>query len=57
MKLKKFEIYICESCYELKGQTCRTPGCVFCWKDIDEVGRMLEDLLIRPVVDGERLRL
>jgi hypothetical protein len=50
-------IQMCKDCYELKGEMCSTPECVFCWHSMAEVAEILNVLLIRPVVDGERLRL
>lgn len=50
-------IRICEDCYNLAGEMCHTPECVFCRRTMDEVGEALDLLLIRPVIDGERLDL
>lgn len=57
VKILTREIYICEDCYELKGDMCHTPECNFCRKTMDEVGNILNATLIRPVIDGKRLRL
>jgi len=48
---------ICDDCYELKGEMCHRPECVFCRRTMQEVGEYLDVLLIRPLVNGERLRL
>ena len=50
-------ITICVDCYELKGDMCHTPECVFCRKTMAEIADMLDALLIRPVVDDKRLIL
>lgn len=57
---KKFiarTITICEDCYNLKGQMCHNPQCIFCRRTMKEVAEVLDILLIRPVVDGERIKL
>ena len=54
---KPYTINICNQCYELEGEMCHEPECVFCRRTMEEVGEALDLLLIRPVVDGERLRL
>jgi len=56
-KLIKRSIFICEDCYELKGEMCCTPECVFCWHPMSEAAEILDILKIRPVVNDERLRL
>jgi len=50
-------IQICTQCYELDGEMCHNPGCVFCRCTMGEVAEMLDALQIRPVIDGERERL
>lgn len=50
-------IYICEPCYNLEGEMCDTSECVFCRCTMKEVGDILNTLLIRPVIDGKRLKL
>lgn len=50
-------IVICKACYELEGEMCHDAKCIFCRRTMKEVAEILEKLLIRPVVDGERLRL
>lgn len=56
-KLMKREIQFCNNCYELKGEMCHEPECIFCRKTMQEVAEILDSLLIRPLVDGERLKL
>ena len=51
------DIRICRQCYELEGKMCHNPACVFCRRSMDEVGTILDLLMIRPVIDGERERL
>jgi len=55
MKINKFEITICEDCYNLKGEMCHNPECVFIRCTMSEVSRYLDLLLIRPIIDGEQL--
>ena len=57
MKIRTYEIRICDSCYLLEGNECRTPECVFYNRNIIDITEYLDALLIRPVVDGERLDL
>ena len=51
------EIRICRQCYELEGEMCHNPSCVFCRRSISEVGNILDALVIRPLIDGARERL
>lgn len=51
------EIKFCNDCYELKGKMCHEAECVFCRKTMAEVGQILHDLCIRPIVDGKRIKL
>lgn len=53
--MKRFTIQICDDCLDLKGQMCHCAECAFCRLTMSEVGDLLNTLLIRPVVDGERL--
>jgi hypothetical protein len=57
MATKAYTIHICNDCYELRGEACNNPQCVFIRRTMAEVGEYLDLLLIRPLVDGERLRL
>jgi hypothetical protein len=54
---RNYSIRICDQCYRLEGEMCHNPKCVFCRRTMQEVGEMLDALLIRPVVGGERLDL
>ena len=47
-------VSICDQCINLEGSECHTPGCRFFLKSTDEIGELLNVLLIRPIVDGER---
>ena len=51
------EIQFCNDCYELKGEMCHEPDCIFCRKTIKEIRYILDALLIRPKIDDEELRL
>lgn len=53
--MKTFIVRICDDCFNLRGEMCHEPGCVFCRRTMAEVGDYLDALLIRPVVDGERI--
>ena len=55
--LMKREIQFCNDCYELKGEMCHEAECIFCRRTMDEVAEMLDALLIRPLIPGERLKL
>ena len=55
MKINKFEINICEDCYQLKGEMCHNPECVFIRRTMEEVSAYLDMLLIRPIIDGEQI--
>jgi hypothetical protein len=54
--IRKFEVDICDDCVNLRGQECHTPGCRFYLCSMAEVGQYLNLLLIRPVIDGERIK-
>ena len=53
--VKSFIVRICDDCFNLRGEMCHEPACVFCRRTMAEVGAYLDALLIRPVVDGERI--
>jgi hypothetical protein len=53
--IRAFTVYICEDCLALKGEMCHTPECRFCRRTMREVSAYLDVLLIRPIVDGQRL--
>jgi len=55
--LRSHTIVICQKCYDLEGHMCHTPECVFCRRSMSEVAAILDTLLIRPLIDGERLKL
>jgi len=57
VRTRNYKIRICDPCYQLAGDVCNTPDCVFCRRTMAEVAQYLDVLLIRPVVDGERLDL
>lgn len=51
----RYVIRICDQCYALDGEMCHNPECIFCRRTMGEVRAMLDALLIRPIVDGQRL--
>lgn len=53
--VKTYSINICDQCIRLEGECCNNPLCVFCRRSIKEVGQILNDTMIRPIVDGERV--
>ena len=55
--MRTHTIDICDDCYNLKGETCHNPYCVFYRRTMKEVGEYLDVLLIRPVIDGVRINL
>ena len=52
---KKYMIEICDDCYALEGGVCHNPDCAFYCHDMETVGEVLDILLTRPAVNGERL--
>jgi hypothetical protein len=52
---RSYRIRICDECIALEGEMCHNSECVFCRRTMDEVGEYLDVLLIRPVIDGQRL--
>lgn len=55
MDIREFSVHICEQCLRLEGEMCHNPDCRFCRRTMKEVGEYLDALLIRPVVDGQRI--
>lgn len=55
--LKEYVVLICDACYELEGDMCHTPGCIFIRKTMTEVSDYLDSTSIRPIIDGQRYRL
>jgi hypothetical protein len=53
--VREHPVRICEQCIRLEGAMCNNPACVFCRRTMAEVGAYLDALLIRPVIDGERM--
>lgn len=51
------EFQVCDACVRMKGEECHTPGCVFCFRSVSDAIRVLNDTLICPIVNGERLIL
>jgi len=51
--MRRFQIYVCEGCYNLKPGCCNDPDCIFCRKTKEEVAEILDALLIRPVIEGK----
>jgi hypothetical protein len=54
---RPYTVRICDQCMRLEGEMCHNPACVFCRRTMREVGEYLDALLLRPVVDGERMPL
>ena len=54
---REYRVRICDQCYWLQGEMCHNPSCVFCRRTMKEVADYLDALLIRPLVDGERMDL
>lgn len=55
--IRSYRINICDDCIALKGRQCHNPGCVFIRCTMDEVEALCDQLLIAPVVNGERFVL
>lgn len=47
---------ICDACYNLEGQECHTPDCIFYLRSMKEVEEALDLMLIRPIVDGKSIK-
>jgi hypothetical protein len=54
---RDYTVQICDPCILLEGAQCHDPECIFCRRTMTEVGKLLDVLLIRPIVDGKRLNL
>jgi hypothetical protein len=50
-------IRFCDDCYNLRGEECHNHECVFCRHGMEEVGEILDTLMIRPIVDTDGRRL
>ena len=57
IRTRRHTIHICDPCYQLAGDVCRTMECVFYQRSMAEVAEYLDVLHIRPVVNGYRLDL
>lgn len=57
MLVKRYFVDICDQCIQLEGEQCNNPHCVFCRRSMSEVGEILDQTLIRPVVDGQRIEV
>ena len=53
--VRDYVVSICDQCIALEGESCNNPGCRFCRRSMPEVGEYLDVLLIRPIVNGQRL--
>ncbi|MFQ5834335.1 MAG: hypothetical protein ACE5HR_00215 [bacterium] len=54
MKIREYTIPICDSCYDLQGEMCHTPRCVFIRHTMSAVKELLNILQIRiPGLEGE----
>lgn len=56
MELKEYTVMICDACYNLEGQECHTPDCIFYLRSMYEAKAALDMMLIRPIVDGESIK-
>lgn len=56
-KVHDVTVRVCQSCIDLVGEECHTPGCVFCFHGMAEVKWLLDKMLICPIIDGERIVL
>lgn len=52
MSIKKYEIFICDDCINLKGEMCNNPECIFCRRTMKEVEELLDIILIRIKTDN-----
>ena len=51
-KVRGFVIRVCDDCLNLRGESCNNPECAFIRMRMSEVAKLLDALLIRPVIDG-----
>jgi len=56
-EVRTYSFEMCDDCYNLLGDMCHNPECCFCRKTMVEVSRILDDTLVRPVVNGEQIFL
>lgn len=47
MKIKRFEVDICQDCLDLVGEECHSPCCVFCFRSIEYIQDSLMTMNIR----------
>jgi hypothetical protein len=52
--VRRYSVDVCDPCIKLEGQECHTPRCIFYLHDIEHVKRLLSEILIAPVIDGQR---
>lgn len=55
MKIRRYEIDICDGCMRLEGAMCHTPGCVFIREYTHEIKEHLNRLMLRVEVDGQMM--
>ena len=48
MKVRRYEVDICDGCINLEPSECHTPGCIFFLCGIPEISAFLNRALIRP---------
>mgnify|MGYP000178576838 CR=1 FL=1 len=56
-KVREYAVSICDQCIRVEGEMCHNPECAFCRKTMAEVEKLLTDIQIRFVVDGEVIDL
>lgn len=57
-QVRQYLVSVCSGCYNMMGEMCTTPGCMFwVWASMEEVGEYLDHMQIRPLIDGRRYRL
>lgn len=52
MKIRRYEIDICDGCIDLQGEMCHTPGCIFIRQTTEEIKEFLDRTAILPFIDG-----
>ena len=55
MRVRRYEVDICDACMKLEPSECHTPGCIFFLCHMDEVSAFLNRALIRPIIDGKQI--
>lgn len=56
-EVREYAVSICDRCIRVEGEMCHNPDCAFCRKTMAEVEKILSDIQIRMIVNGEVMDL